>query len=70
MFNIIELMSMPSFDMKRLSYNIAPLIAADNDELMTLMPNIFRKDLRNITDPNVAAISINCLSKICNEELA
>jgi AP-3 complex subunit delta-1 len=37
---------------------------------MNLLPNIFRKDLRGMGDPLTVSISINCLSRLCNEDLA
>lgn len=71
-FNIIELMGSNSFENKRIAYVIAPLILKDerNNEFLTLTPNIFRKDMKDISDPYTCSISINCLSRICNDELA
>ena len=42
-------------------------------QLLTLTPNIFRKDFQNIGELNQkfgASLALNCLSKLCNEELA
>lgn len=60
------------FKNKRISYVVAPLAfkGTQSDELLTLTPNVFRKDLQDISNPYCASISINCLSKMCNEELA
>ena len=41
--------------------------------MLTLTPNIFRKDFQNIGELNQkfgASLALNCLSKLCNEELA
>ena len=59
-----------SFENKRISYVIAPLVCKEgrNPELLTLTPNIFRKDLKEVSFST--SIAINCLSRICNEELA
>ena len=36
-----------------------------------MIPNIFRKDLKDISgEPYIASIAISCLSRICNEDLA
>ena len=43
------------------------------NQLLTLTPNVFRKDFQNIGEQSsqfAASIAINCLSKLCNEELA
>jgi AP-3 complex subunit delta-1 len=71
-FNIIELMGSNAFENKRISYVIAPLVLKDgrNVEFLTLTPNIFRKDLNDVGDTFTTSIAINCLSRICNEDLA
>ena len=41
--------------------------------MLTLTPNVFRKDFQNIGELNQkfgASLALNCLSKLCNEELA
>jgi len=42
-------------------------------QLLTLTPNAFRKDFLNVGEPSsqfAASLAINCLAKLCNEELA
>ena len=74
---------------KRISYTLAVLVfqdlnarSASSDgsttdaelqQMLTLTPNVFRKDFQNIGEKSqmyAASIAINCLSKLCNEELA
>ena len=71
-FNVIELMGSNSFECKRIGFVIAPLIFKEerNQEFLTLVPNIFRKDMKDMTEFYTNAISLTCLSRICNEELA
>jgi hypothetical protein len=61
-----------SFESKRIAFVIAPLMFKNerNLEFLTLTPNIFRKDLKDIGEFYTTSISISCLSRICNEELA
>ena len=40
------------------------------DPLLQLLPNVFRKDLKGMGDPLTVSISLNCLSRVCSEELA
>jgi AP-3 complex subunit delta len=40
------------------------------DPLIQLLPNVFRKDLKGMGDPLTVSISLNCLSRVCSEELA
>lgn len=47
-FNIIELMGSGSFANKRIAYVLASIVLRENEELLTLVPNIFRKDITNI----------------------
>lgn len=51
-FNVLELMGSNSFLNKRISYVIAPVVFKDdrNHEFLTLTPNVFRKDLQDISD--------------------
>lgn len=65
-------MGSQNFNNKRIAYVLAPLIIKDtkNNEFLTLTPNIFRKDLKDMGDPCTVSISINCLSRLCNEDLA
>mmetsp|Transcript_32573 Transcript_32573/g.31810 ORF Transcript_32573/g.31810 Transcript_32573/m.31810 type:complete len:93 (+) Transcript_32573:114-392(+) len=72
-FNIIELMGSNSFQHKRIAFVIAPLIFKDgkNSDFLTLVPNLFRKDLMDISRaPHTASISLTCMSRICNEDIA
>ena len=73
-FNVIELMGSRKFDCKRIAYVVAPLVlvnpSRNSDPLMNLLPNIFRKDLKDMGDPLTVSISINCLSRLCTEDLA
>ena len=61
-----------SFENKRIAFVIAPLLFKDErtQEFLTLTPNIFRKDIKDMTEFYTNAISLTCLSRICNEELA
>ena len=87
-FNVIEMMASNKLQAKRISYALAGLIFQDINsrvgsngagsieelnQLLTLTPNVFRKDFQNIGEQSsqfAASIAINCLSKLCNEELA
>jgi hypothetical protein len=69
-FNVIELMGSQKFEGKRIACVIAPLVINNGEPLIQLLPNIFRKDLKSMGDPLTVSISINCLSRVCNEELA
>lgn len=64
-------MAANSFEHKRIALVIAPLIFKDerSHELLTLTPNIFKKDIKDI-DYFTTSASLTCLSRICNEELA
>ena len=70
LFNLIELMGSSNFDCKRISYVVVPLVVDKSDPLVQLLPNIFRKDLRAMSDPLQVSISLSCLSRVCSEELA
>ena len=69
-FNLIELMGSSKFDCKRIAYVVAPLVMIKSDPLMQLVPNIFRKDLKGMNDPLMVSISLNSLSRLCNDELS
>eukprot|EP00347_Sterkiella_histriomuscorum_P003692 403363311 len=72
-FNIIELMGSSTFENKRIAYVLAPLVLRDgqNSEFLTLTPNIFRKDFKDMgQDPFTVSISVNCLARICDQDLA
>lgn len=73
-FNVIELMGSNTFENKRIAYVLAPLVFKAGDkgeELIGLTPNIFRKDLGDIRgEAFTASISLSCLSRICNADLA
>lgn len=69
-FNVIELMGSQRFECKRIAYVIAPLVLTTSDPLIQLLPNIFRKDLKSMGDPLTVSISLNCLSRLCTEDLA
>lgn len=69
-FNIIELMGSNSFANKRISYVLASIVLRENEELLTLIPNIFRKDISNIHDENTTSIALTCFSHLCTEDMA
>ena len=88
-FNIIELMAANKIQAKRISYTLAVIVFQDLSnqsaaylkqkqstelhQMLTLTPNVFRKDFQNIGELNQkfgASLALNCLSKLCNEELA
>lgn len=77
-FSIIELMgSSQQLSVKQISYLIAPFllkrisqIESNESTLLTLTPNIFLKDLKNLHgDCAIPSISLNCLSQIIESEL-
>ena len=50
-----------------------PIILKDgkNQDFLTLLPNLFRKDFKDMgADPFTVSLSINCLARICNEDLS
>ena len=46
-------MGTSSFSNKRIAYVLVPIVLRDgkNSEFVTLLPNIFRKDLKDMSDP-------------------
>jgi AP-3 complex subunit delta len=62
------------FEGKRIAYIVAPMVLKNangsGDPLIQLLPNVFRKDLKGMGDPLTVSISLNCLSRVCSEELA
>lgn len=49
---------------------MGPGKSPSTEPLLNLLPNIFRKDLKNMGDPLTVAISLGCLSRLCTEDLA
>ena len=64
------------FEHKRIAFVVAPLVVCpstsggDEEPLMNLMPNIFRKDLKSMSEPLTVSIALTCLSRLCSEDLA
>jgi AP-1 complex subunit gamma-1 len=63
-------MGSSSFANKRISYVLASIVLKENEELLTLVPNVFRKDLSNIQDQYTTSIALNCFSHLCTEDMA
>ena len=69
-FNVIELMGSNSIKNKRISYLIAGFALKGNEQILFLVPNIFKKDLTNIHLHSAASIAINCVATLMNENIA
>lgn len=65
-------MGSAKFDHKRLASVLAPLVIRQggSEPLMNLLPNIFRKDLKQMAEPWIVSISVTCLSRLCTEDLS
>jgi len=73
-FNIIEVMSQPSFEHRRIGFFAAALIFGDTAELMILTTHLFKKALANAGAEDGSqydsGCALNCLANIVNEDLA
>lgn len=65
-------MGSTKFDQKRLAFVIAPLVIKQggSEPLMNLLPNIFRKDLKQMAEPWTVSVSVTCFSRLCTEDMA
>lgn len=68
-FNVIEVMCCSRFALKRIGYLAASQSFTERTEVMVLCANLMRKDFGTKNMYN-AAISLNCISNICNLDLA
>ena len=68
-FNVIEVMCSPRFALKRIGYLAASQSFNEKTEVLVLCANLMRKDFGTKNMYN-AAISLNCISNICNLDLA
>ena len=68
-FNVIEVMCCPRFALKRIGYLAASQSFNDKTEVLVLCANLMRKDFGTKNMYN-AAISLNCISNVCNLDLA
>ena len=68
-FNVIEVMCCPRFTVKRIGYLAASQSFNEKTEVLVLCANLMRKDFGTKNMYN-AAISLNCISNVCNLDLA
>ena len=68
-FNVIEVMCCSRFALKRIGYLAASQSFNEKTEVLVLCANLMRKDFGTKNMYN-AAISLNCISNVCNLDLA
>jgi len=68
-FNILEVMSNPSFTLKRAGYLAASQSFTKDTDVMILTSQTFRRDLTSSNQYEVG-LAIQCLSNICTPDLA
>lgn len=66
-FNVIELLGSPRLEHKRLAYLLLPLVLKTDQPLMTLLPNLIRRDLRGMS--GTVSLALGCLARLCTEEI-
>eukprot|EP00339_Tiarina_fusa_P029705 CAMPEP_0117045208 /NCGR_PEP_ID=MMETSP0472-20121206/31278_1 /TAXON_ID=693140 ORGANISM="Tiarina fusus, Strain LIS" /NCGR_SAMPLE_ID=MMETSP0472 /ASSEMBLY_ACC=CAM_ASM_000603 /LENGTH=965 /DNA_ID=CAMNT_0004757127 /DNA_START=206 /DNA_END=3103 /DNA_ORIENTATION=+ len=66
---MIEVMSQPSFTAKRVGYLAASQSFTDETDVLMLATNLFKKDIGS-SSPYESGLAINCLSNVCNTDLA
>jgi len=68
-FHVVEVMAMPKFAHKRIGFFSAAHSFTQNTEVLLLTTNLFKKDFFSV-NPLVVGMALNCLSNICNADLA
>lgn len=68
-FSMIEVMSQPRFAYKRIGYLAASQTFTKDTDVILLCTQLFSKEFRD-SNPYEMGLAINCLSNICNEDLA
>jgi len=68
-FNIIEVMSQPTFTAKRIGYLAAGQTFTGSTDVLMLATNLFKKDISS-SNPYETGVAINSLSNVCTADLA
>jgi len=68
-FNIIEVMSQPTFTAKRIGFLSASQTFTGSTDVLMLATNLFKKDIGS-SNPYESGIAINSLANVCTPDLA
>ena len=68
-FDILQLMSSPSFTPKHLAYTTASLTFEPSSDCIMMTTNLFKKELKNPSYIE-CSVMLSCLTSICTREIA